>query len=98
MKVAVESAPTYHPRIKNDSYQHLHGISIFRMFGLRNVPFATGRVISWHQEIEPIAGELLRNITTVEAGMLSPNTSPSQQLSEFSSKFILCLCEQQGHP
>ena len=43
----------------------------FRLFGLRNAPYSSGRVLSWRQEIEPVAGGLLRNITTIEDGTLN---------------------------
>ena len=50
-----------------------------RMFDLRNVPFTTGRVLSWHNELEPVASQQLKDMVHVQEG-------------KFDNHTVLCPC------
>ncbi|KAL3872517.1 hypothetical protein ACJMK2_035741 [Sinanodonta woodiana] len=41
------------------------GFALNRLFGLRNMPYTTGRRVSWDQEIAPVATEVLKKSVTV---------------------------------
>ena len=54
-----------------------------RMFDLRNVPYTTGRVLSWHKELEPVASQLLKDRVRVQDG-------------KFNNHPVFCLCPESG--
>ena len=42
----------------------------FRIFDLRNMPYTTGRILSWYDDIEPVASPQLREFVHIQAGIL----------------------------
>ena len=42
----------------------------YRIFDLRNMPYTTGRILSWYDDIEPVASPQLREFVHIEAGIL----------------------------
>ncbi|KAK3580856.1 hypothetical protein CHS0354_032916 [Potamilus streckersoni] len=47
------------------------GFTLNRLFKLKNMPYVTGRRLSWANEIEPVATDALLNTTTVLAAVSS---------------------------
>ena len=47
-----------------------HLVLFFRLFDLRNMPYTTGRILSWSKELEHVASSELKSFIQVQDGEL----------------------------